>query len=346
MRLSAQSGEGLGVVGVDGRRSVGSGATSVVASLATETTSLSSASTGSLTRSLTTLSVSSGRSGRLGELTVNLDVNLLLLGLALGLGVLRLAGEEVVNGLPDESLTLNLGGNFSSLLLAESGDGSVLLSTLGKILLVRLGRFLGLLLSLGLSGGSLGLSHDTLSRSLRSVLLNLCVLLTLNLVLQLSLTRVGTPTVLNLLLAVGGTVRVPPLELPPLTGLSRDLGTPVVAVTGRSVATGNLSGPAASGALGVSVAGVVALLGSGNSLAVESTSGLGALVVGNSVVTGDGVGASVVVASTSVGVTTGSSTRDSSLSGGGLRLLGSGFSGGRSVRLVVWKLRQVSLTPT
>lgn len=199
MRLSAQSGEGLGVVGVDGRRSVGSGATSVVASLATETTSLSSASTGSLTRSLTTLSVSSGRSGRLGELTVNLDVNLLLLGLALGLGVLRLmqpsvcvkvldknktdlAGEEVINGLPDESLTLNLGGNFSSLLLAESGDGSVLLSTLGKILLVRLGRFLGLLLSLGLSGGSLGLSHDTLSRSLRSVLLNLCVLLTLNLV--------------------------------------------------------------------------------------------------------------------------------------------------------------------
>lgn len=94
MRLSAQGGESLGVVGVDGRRAAGSGATSVVASLATETTSLSSASTGSLTRSftrsLTTLSVSSGRSGRLGELTVNLDVDLLLLGLVLGLGALRL----------------------------------------------------------------------------------------------------------------------------------------------------------------------------------------------------------------------------------------------------------------
>lgn len=145
---------------------------------------------------------------------------------------------------------------------------------------------------------------------------------------------------LDLLLAVGSTSGVPPLELPPLTGLSRDLGTPVVAVTGRSVTTGSLGGSAASGALGVSVTSVVALPGSGHSLAVKAASGHGALVVGNSVVTGDGVSASVVVASASVGVTTGSSTRDVSLSGSGLRLFGSGFRGGRGGRLVVWKLRQ------
>lgn len=93
-----------------------------------------------------------------------------------------LAGEEVVNGLPDESLALNLRGNFPSLLLTKSRDGSVLLSTLGKVLLVRLGDLLGLLFGLALSGGSLSLTHNTLSGSLRSVLLNLGVLLTLNLV--------------------------------------------------------------------------------------------------------------------------------------------------------------------
>lgn len=142
----------------------------------------------------------------------------------------------------------------------------------------------------------------------------------------------------NFFLVVGGIVRVFFFELFFFIGLSRDFGIFVVVVIGRSVVIGNFSGFVVLGVFGVSVVGVVVFFGSGNLFVVEFISGFGVFVVGNLVVMGDGVGVLVVVVLILVGVIMGSSIRDSLLSGGGFRFFGSGFSGGRSGRFVVWKL--------
>jgi hypothetical protein len=102
----------------------------------------------------------------------------------------HLAGEELVNGLPPESLTLKgVGRDLPGLLLANGESGS---STLGEVLVERLLNLLGLLL--GDIGGGLG--GDRLlalgGGGLRSVLLGDGVLLTLDLGLGVVSTRTST----------------------------------------------------------------------------------------------------------------------------------------------------------
>lgn len=152
-------GEGGLVRGVDGGLTRGAGATAGVVVVAVATTGTTAGTTTSATGSAgVTTGLTSGLVGT--ELAVNLDEDLLLLGLGvLGLGLLGLAGEERVGLLTLEDLALGLVvGDLADLLLGENTTesglgllGEVLVESLGVVLLL----LLGLSSLLGLSG-SLG----------------------------------------------------------------------------------------------------------------------------------------------------------------------------------------------
>jgi len=266
-------------------------------------------------------------------LSVDLNVDLLLLGGGSGLGSLLLAVEELVNGLSPELGALDgLGVDLSALLLAETLDlGS---GSLGEVLVVRLGDLL-LLLGSGGGYGSLTLSGSPStitgldSGSLGGVLLILSVLLTLLLGVKLSLSLVSSPAGLDLLLGVGkGSASS--LKLPSLTTVVG--GSALVADGLGRVSTGSsvLDRPVLSGTLGVGIGTSVVLLGGRNSLAVKASgvleSFLNALGAGGTSVPWLS-GGSGVVSSSSVGVTSRGRSGDSSLRsrGGGSLGLSSGL---------------------
>lgn len=210
-------------------------------------------------------------------MSVDLDEDFLLLGLGSLGGGLLFAREEVDNALSDKGGALKGSlGDLSDLLLAELESGGGLL---GEVLLVRfldllwlLWGLLGIVTEAGGSGGWLvrsAPSSITLSSwGLRSGLLVGGVLLALDLGAQLGGTLVGTPSGLDLLLAVLVTT-ASSLELSPLTaeggGLSASDGT---GSSGR-VAAGGVA-TSVVGVLGVPVWSVVGLLGGSDSLSVET----------------------------------------------------------------------------
>lgn len=163
-RLSAKGGEGLLVVGVDGGLTGRASTTTGTAAggLATGSTAGGTTATSGALTTLGTVSAR-GAAGGAGELAVNLNVDLLLLGGALLLGglLLGLAGEELVLVLTLEDLALNIvGRDGTGLLLGEltaKGGllGEVLVKSLGVVLLLNL---LDGLNGLGGGGGGTGLN--------------------------------------------------------------------------------------------------------------------------------------------------------------------------------------------
>jgi len=337
--LRTKSGESLLVVGVNGATSTtswGSSATGCTsASTGTSGASLTTSSTSSSTpspvstSSTSTSSITRGCSSRGGELTIELDEDLLLLSGGSGLGGLLLAGEEVIDTFPPELGSLDsLVVDLSTFLLAES---RVLSSgSLGEVFVVRLGNLLLLFLdrrSWGYSSLTLGGSPSSISlfsgRSLRSVLLILGILLTLLFGVELGLAIVSSPSVLDLLLRVGEGAALS-LELSSFTGVVGGSGLAGLTTSGRVAAgCGVPDGPVLSWTLGVGVGALVRFLGSRDSLAVKSSGVL------ESFLDVSACGASVPLftlrpstsgtSSSSVGVSSRGSSGDSSLgSGGGL----------------------------
>lgn len=228
--LRAKGGERRLVVGVNGGLA---GATGGAAGV-TAGGSLATGGTAVAATSATGGALSAGSTSGLGELSVDGDEDLLLLGLGLLLSLgLGLADEELLGVLALELGALGLLRDLTGLLLAEvAREGR--LSPLGEVLVEGLGVVLGLsLLGLLLRGGGVGDG----------------VLLTLVLGGQLSLALVVVPGLGGLLLAGGGG--------------SAATGT----TTGTLAATGSAGGARAgagvgavlTGALGVAVTALVLL---------------------------------------------------------------------------------------
>lgn len=128
-------------------------------------------------------------------MTVEFNVDFLLLG-GFGLdGFLSLAGEEIVNGFPDESFALEgLGVDGPSLFFTQTITQSGL-SSFSEELVERFLNLLGFGLGSWLSGGSIGGWGLLLwGRGTGGGFLGLSVLLAFNFGSQFGSTLISTPT--------------------------------------------------------------------------------------------------------------------------------------------------------